>query len=114
MDLSYGYHRSEVIGALCSVAIIWGLTIWLLYEAIVNRLFNPVEINGLVMMITAAIGLVINLCMMKVLHSTPGGHAGCSHSHGHSHSHESKPYLTIINLEKSDTIDSLEDDNKES
>ncbi len=31
--LSYGYHRAEIIGALCSILLIWGLTIWLVYEA---------------------------------------------------------------------------------
>jgi zinc transporter 2 len=31
--LSYGYHRAEVIGTLASIILIWGLTVWLLYEA---------------------------------------------------------------------------------
>jgi len=31
---SYGYHRAEIIGALVSVVLIWGLTIWLLVEAV--------------------------------------------------------------------------------
>ena len=31
---SYGYHRAEVIGALGSIIIIWGLLIWLLIEAV--------------------------------------------------------------------------------
>ena len=40
MSLTYGYHRAEVVGALCSVILIWGLTIWLLYEAI-KRMIVP-------------------------------------------------------------------------
>ena len=32
--LSYGYHRAEVLGAIANVILIWGLTIWLIYEAI--------------------------------------------------------------------------------
>jgi zinc transporter 2 len=31
---SYGFHRAEIIGALLSVIIIWGLTAWLLVEAV--------------------------------------------------------------------------------
>jgi len=31
---NHGYHRAEVIGAFGSIAFIWFLTIWLLYEAI--------------------------------------------------------------------------------
>ena len=37
--LSYGYHRAEVIGALGSIVLIWGLTIILLYEA-TDRIIN--------------------------------------------------------------------------
>jgi zinc transporter 2 len=32
--MSYGYHRAEILGALGSVMLIWGLTIWLVVEAI--------------------------------------------------------------------------------
>ncbi len=79
--MSYGYHRAEIIGALGSVVFIWGLTIWLLYEALM-RLIYPTEVKGLVMMITAGIGLVFNLIMGKLLH---GDHSHGGHSHGHSH-----------------------------
>ena len=37
--LSYGYHRSEVIGAITSIFLIWILTIYLIYEA-TNRIIN--------------------------------------------------------------------------
>jgi zinc transporter 2 len=39
-SLSFGYHRSEIIGTLVSLVLIWGLTIWLVYEATL-RIFNP-------------------------------------------------------------------------
>ena len=31
---TFGYHRAEVLGALASIALIWGLLIWLLIEAV--------------------------------------------------------------------------------
>jgi len=34
--MSYGYHRAEVIGALVSILIIWGLTLVLVFEATVR------------------------------------------------------------------------------
>jgi zinc transporter 2 len=37
--MSYGYHRAEIIGALGNVILIWGLTIWLIFEA-VDRMIN--------------------------------------------------------------------------
>jgi hypothetical protein len=45
------------------------------------------------MLITASFGLVCNLVMVKVLHSSPAGHShlpgqSCSHDHGHDHAHD--------------------------
>jgi zinc transporter 2 len=33
-DFSYGWGRAEIIGSLGSVILIWGLTAWLVFEAI--------------------------------------------------------------------------------
>ena len=84
--MSFGYHRAEVIGALASVLLIWGLTAWLITEAI-QRVVKADEVDGKIMLITASIGLIINLIMVKVLHSGPGHHhlGGGECSHGHSH-----------------------------
>lgn len=64
---TYGYHRAEVLGALASIIIIWGLLIWLNGQAIA-RLVEPHEdINALVMLITSCIGLlcnIINICQL--------------------------------------------------
>lgn len=69
-SLTYGYHRSEVIGALSSILIIWVLTIWLITEAI-DRIFHPREIVGLVMMGIATCGLIFNIIMSQVLAYNP-------------------------------------------
>ena len=63
---SFGYHRADVIGALASIIIIWGLLIWLLAEA-VQRILEPVEINGEVMLITACFGLGCNILNLLIL-----------------------------------------------
>jgi len=54
--LTYGYMRAEIVGALFSVFLIWGLTIWLVYEAI-DRLINPQEVDGEIMFIVACCGV---------------------------------------------------------
>jgi Co/Zn/Cd efflux system component len=64
--MSYGYHRAEVIGALVSINIIWGLTFWLLYEATL-RIIYPTQVNGLYMLITAVTGFIFNIIMGIVL-----------------------------------------------
>lgn len=86
--MSFGYHRAEIIGAILSMALIWGLTIWLVFEA-VQRIITPVEVDGLIMLITAIFGFVCNLVMFKLLHSHGPGHGhGCSHGHSHDHGHK--------------------------
>ena len=57
---TYGYHRAEVLGALCSILFIWLVTIWLIYEATL-RFFYPPKIDGEVMLIVAGLCLVFNL-----------------------------------------------------
>ena len=65
-ELTYGYHRAEVVGALASVLIIWVLTVWLVTEAI-GRLIQPSEINAGIMLSISILGLVFNLIMAKIL-----------------------------------------------
>jgi len=57
-----------VVGALSSILIIWVLTGWLVFEAI-YRLYHPQQIQGLVMMSIACLGLIFNLIMSKILTS---------------------------------------------
>jgi zinc transporter 2 len=89
--LSYGYARAEVIGAMASIVLIWGLTIMLLYEATHRIIVKEFVQDPLIMLITAGGGLLCNIAMAKVLHSGPGHHhhggGSCPHSHGHSHKH---------------------------
>ncbi len=39
-EMSYGWHRAEIVGTMVSIITIWGLTIWLLYEATL-RVITP-------------------------------------------------------------------------
>lgn len=82
-QMSFGYHRAEILGALASVLLIWGLIIWLFIEAI-HRLVDPEDIDGEIMLITASVGLVFNFISIFTLHSCGGGH------HHHHHEHDSK------------------------
>ncbi|CEM07003.1 unnamed protein product [Vitrella brassicaformis CCMP3155] len=86
--MSFGYHRAEILGALGSVFIIWGVTAWLLYEA-VDRVVHPAVVDGQIMSITALIGVAVNLILTQVLqtHSHGIGHTCHGHDHGHAHDH---------------------------
>lgn len=58
--MSFGYHRAEILGALTSVIVIWGLVIWLVVEA-VYRIIDPEEIDDTIMLVTAILGLIFNI-----------------------------------------------------
>ena len=67
-SMSYGFYRAEVLGALASIVLIWGLMIWLLAEAIL-RLIDPTPVDGLIMLIIACGGLAANIIMGLCLES---------------------------------------------
>ena len=73
-QMSFGWHRAEVIGATISVLLIWLVTGVLVYAAILRAVNGEYEMDADVMLITSAIGVGVNIIM------------GCSlHQHGHSH-----------------------------
>ena len=85
--MSFGFHRAEIIGALVSVTLIWGLTLWLLYEATV-RIINPVQVDSIIMIIIAVIGFLFNVIMGIVLSWNGIGHVHIMHNHKHDDEHQ--------------------------
>lgn len=67
VKLSYGYHRFEIIAALISGFSTWGLSAWLIYEAI-HRLAHPEPVKGPMVLIVASLGFLANFAMMAILH----------------------------------------------
>ncbi len=88
-NMSYGYHRAEIIGALVSIVLIWALTIWLLYEATLRIIITP-QVDGLIMIIIAIIGFSFNVIMGIVLAKSgvPHNHGLHGHDHNHEHGHD--------------------------
>jgi len=85
-SMSFGYHRAEILGALASILLIWGLLVWLVIEAI-GRIVNKEEVDGEIMLITAVIGLACNIVNVFTLHSC-GGHSHTHHNIEEEHHHE--------------------------
>ncbi len=71
-NMSFGYHRAEILGALASALSLWALCGVLIYEAI-DRLIAPEEVQGPLVFIIASIGLIANFSMMRVLHPAQSG-----------------------------------------
>lgn len=86
-SMSFGYHRAEILGAMTSILLIWGLLVWLFTEAI-KRIITPEPVDGEVMLITACVGLIFNIIAIFTLHNFGGSHHGHSHGDEADHVHE--------------------------
>lgn len=64
---TYGFYRMEILAALINSTIILILSFYIIYEAY-WRLFEHKEIEGLYVFVIAAIGLLVNLVGIKILH----------------------------------------------
>ncbi|KAL9248562.1 Metal tolerance protein 1-like protein [Drosera capensis] len=91
---SYGFFRIEILGALVSIQMIWLLAGILVYEVIARIIKDTgEEVQGYLMFIVAAFGLLVNIVMAVLLghdHGHGHGHAHdhSGHEHGHSHGHK--------------------------
>lgn len=65
---SFGLQRAEVIGALSNGVLMLAVVAWIAYEA-VDRLQQPQPVASWGVIAVAAVGLVVNLVVMRVLHS---------------------------------------------
>ena len=64
---TYGYLRWEILAALINGSVLLLVCAWIIWEA-VGRLRAPEALDGGLMFVIAAIGLVVNLIAAAVLH----------------------------------------------
>ncbi|XP_057717895.1 metal tolerance protein 1-like [Arachis stenosperma] len=83
---SYGFFRIEILGALLSIQLIWLLAGILVYEAIQRIISGTREVNGFLMFLVAAFGLVVNIIMAFLL----------GHDHNHHHTKHTKEDSTQL------------------
>lgn len=98
---TFGYHRAEALAALYSMSCLWIVSFFLGVEAI-QRGYNfltmdiittatvgtttvGVVVDGKIMSATAAVGVVVNVCLAFIL---GGDHHHMGHDHDHSHGHD--------------------------
>jgi cobalt-zinc-cadmium efflux system protein len=63
---TFGLQRAEVLAALGNALLLVGVAVWVLIEA-VERLRNPAEIDGGLMLVVAVVGVLANLAGLLVL-----------------------------------------------
>jgi cobalt-zinc-cadmium efflux system protein len=69
---TYGWHRAEVLTAVANAALLIGVAVFILYEAI-ERLKEPLSVPGVPMIVVALAGLAANLVVALLLRSDSEG-----------------------------------------
>ncbi len=64
--MSYGFYRAEILGAFGSGVLLWGLTGFIIYEAI-DRMVAPPEVEASVVVGIGLCGLVANFISIRCL-----------------------------------------------
>lgn len=57
---TFGLKRAEIVAAVLNAGVLIGISLWLIYEAIL-RYIHPEEVQGGIMVGVAAVGLVANI-----------------------------------------------------
>ncbi|GAB5388605.1 MAG: CDF family zinc transporter ZitB [Alphaproteobacteria bacterium] len=68
---SFGHHRARTLAAFINGMLLIALSLWITAEAI-GRLMDPRPIEAGTMMVIAALGLVVNIVVFRVLHPDDG------------------------------------------
>lgn len=64
---TFGYKRAEVMAALINVLILFGASVFIIYEAL-HRLYQPDVVSGMIVVWVAGIGVVGNGLSVLLLH----------------------------------------------
>ena len=63
---TFGLYRLEILAAFVNALLLFGVAIWVLYEA-AQRVFDDPEVLGVPMLVVAIIGLAINVVAFMLL-----------------------------------------------
>ncbi len=69
---SYGLRRAEILAALVNAVTLVAVAIWVFVEA-AQRLADPPEVRGGIVLVVGALGLLVNLASALVLARAGGG-----------------------------------------
>ncbi len=87
--MTWGYIRSEMMAGFINSLVLVGAMGIVVFESI-QRLIQPVEIQGPVMMAVAGVAMLANILSLFVLKDMHlhGGHIHSESEHSHDHKHE--------------------------
>ncbi|XP_014380909.1 zinc transporter 8 [Alligator sinensis] len=92
-QLTFGWHRAEILGALMSMMIIWMVTGVMTYLASLRLLHPNYEIEATVMLITSGCAVIANIIISLTLHQAGHGHSHGAQANEHMSAPQQKPVL---------------------
>ncbi|XP_008939111.1 PREDICTED: zinc transporter 8, partial [Merops nubicus] len=98
-QLTFGWHRAEILGALMSMLIIWMVTGLLIYLASMRLLHSDYNVDATVMLITSACAVVANILLSLILHQTSHKHCHGAQARDHMPAPLEKPALSNASLQ---------------
>jgi cobalt-zinc-cadmium efflux system protein len=63
---TFGLYRLEILAALANAALLFGVAVWIIWEAVL-RFADPPEVLGAPMLVVAVLGLAVNLVAFRLL-----------------------------------------------
>jgi cobalt-zinc-cadmium efflux system protein len=63
---TYGLYRLEILAALANAGLLFAVSGYVLYESM-QRLFDPIEVAAIPMLIVATLGLLVNVVSWRLL-----------------------------------------------
>ena len=63
---TFGYYRTEILAAVVNAVVLFGISLYILYEAWL-RFKNPPQVESSLMLIVAGFGLIINIAGMMIM-----------------------------------------------
>nr|XP_025849157.1 zinc transporter 8 isoform X2 [Vulpes vulpes] len=73
-QLTFGWHRAEILGALLSILCVWVVTGVLVYLACERLLYPDYQIQGKVMILVSGCAVAANIMLSVILHQRHPGH----------------------------------------
>ena len=71
IEQTFGFHRTEILAAMLNALSLWFIAALIFFEAS-RRFGDSLDINGGLMLVVGAIGLLVNLAAAWVLHRASG------------------------------------------
>ena len=71
IEQTFGFHRTEILAALLNALSLWFISALIFFEAS-RRFDDTLDVDGGIMLVVGAVGLLVNLAAAWVLHRSSG------------------------------------------